>query len=250
MTFTKHTGIAAAFTVGLTLAGATGALAGTVTGGSLLNGVGADQLETWLGVGDQDFTNVWAGDAGVGTASSWHAAVDGAGATFSIYDVTLGDGSSALIGGYTALSWAGSGYAYDATAFIFNLTTGEAQFTQRDNSHSIYRYSSRYFATFGAGHDIFGGHDILSTCNGNNFITLCDGYTSSLSYDSSQGQISVAGDTGYGSGDSGYDLRHIEVKSLETYTFAPAVTPVPLPAGGLLLITALGGLAAARRRKS
>lgn len=248
MNFAKQTGFASVCAVGLVLAGATGALAGTVTGGSLLSHAGADQLETWLGVSDQDFTNIWSGDAGVGTAASFHAAVDGTGPTFSIYDVTLGDGSSALIGGYTGLDWAGSGYAYDSTAFIFNLTTGEAQFTQDSPQHALYRNAS-YFATFGGGHDIFGGTGTLATCGG--AITIsCDGYTRSHSFDNSQGQISIAGDSGAGSGDSGVYNRHIVVKSLETYSFTPTVAPVPLPAGGLLLITALGGLAAARRRKS
>ena len=248
MLISIRTGIAAGFAAALTLMGATAALAGTVTGGSLLDSAGADQLETWLGVGDQDFTNVWSGDAGVGTASSWHAAVDGVGATFSIYNVTLGDGSTALIGGYTALDWSDSGYVFDATAFIFNLTSGEAQFTQHYNN-SIYR-DSNYFATFGNGHDIFGGYGTLATCNGSNHHPICDGYTYSYNYDQSQGQISIAGDTGSGNGSSGDPYYHIVVNSLETYTFAPAMANVPLPAGGLLLITALGGLAFARRRKT
>ncbi len=198
------------------------------------DGAGADQLETWLGVGDQNFTNVWAGDAGVGTASSWHAAVDGVGATFSIYDVTLVDGSSALIGGYTALDWSGLGDVTDLTAFIFNLTTGEAQFTQPNGNGSASIYTnSDYFATFGGGHDIFGGAITLGSYMGS---------AHSFSYDPSQGLITLAGDGTSGSG------TNFTVKTLETYTFEPAAT-VPLPAGGLLLITALGGLGMARRRR-
>ncbi len=238
---TKNLMTAAVVSIGFVLSSGTGALAGTVTGGTLLSGTGADQLETWLGVSDQDFANIWAGDAGVATAASFHAAADGAGPTFSIYDVTIWDGSRALIGGYTSADWGwgGSAWVSDATAFIFNLTTGEAQFTQHySGQHSILAQSN-YFATFGGGADISGGTNTL----GNN------DHTYSYSYDNSQGQISIAGDSGSGNGDSGQHYSHITVNSLEVYNFAPAVATVPLPAGGLLLITALGGLAAMRRRK-
>lgn len=241
---TKNLLTAAALTVGFVISGLSGAMAGTVTGGSLLDDAGADQLETWLGVGDQDFNNIWAGDAGVATASDFHANVDGVGATFSIYDVTIWDGSHALIGGYTSLDWEGKGYLTDLSAFIFNLTTGEAQFSQ-ETTHSIYRRSNQ-FATFGGGNDIFAGRGILGTCDGVT-STFCDGSTNSWTYDNSQGQISIAGDSGSGSGNSGQGNLHIAVNSLEVYTFAVAV--VPLPAGGLLLLSAMGGLAMMRRRK-
>ncbi|HID66697.1 MAG TPA: VPLPA-CTERM sorting domain-containing protein [Roseibacterium sp.] len=59
----------------------------------------------------------------------------------------------------------------------------------------------------------------------------------------------IAGDSGPSAGNSGHPVSHINVNSLEVYSFAPAVAVAPLPAGGLLLITALGGLAAMRRRK-
>ncbi|MCA8867813.1 MAG: PEP_CTERM-anchored TLD domain-containing protein [Rhodobacteraceae bacterium] len=247
----KSTILAAALSLGTAFGAATGAVAGTITGGTLLDGAGANQLEAWLGVGDQDFTNIFAGNAGVATATAFHSAVDGVGPTFSIYDVTLdsGNGPSVKIGGYTALDWGGvTGYQSDATAFIFNLTTGEAQFTQHYSGIYSINRAPNYFATFGGGHDIFAGYGVLGTCNGG-LSAICDGYTQSHSYDQAQGQISIAGDSGSGSGDSGFDLRHIVVNSLEVYTFEPAVAPVPLPAGGLLLLTALGGLAVARRRR-
>lgn len=245
--FMKQYFFEAAFLLGLAALGATSVQAGTVNGGTLLSGADADQLETWLGVGDQDFTNIWSGVAGVATAASFHAAVDAAGPTFSIYDITLGDTSSALIGGYTQLSWgAGNGYAFDPSAFIFNLTTGELQ-TVQHGPRSILQ-SSYGFAAFGNGHDIGGGNGVLGTCFGT-VDALCDGYTYSVAYDQAQGQISIAGDSGSGSGDSGFHYEHIVVNSLEVYTFAPAAAQVPLPAGGVLLITALGGIAVARRKR-
>jgi hypothetical protein len=65
------------------------AQADSVTGGLLLTPEDADQFAFWLGVGDQDFTNIWSGTAGVSTAASFHAAVDGAGPTFSIFGIKV-----------------------------------------------------------------------------------------------------------------------------------------------------------------
>ena len=96
--------------------------AGIVTGGSLLSNSDANRIETWLGSGDLDFTNIWSGSRGA-TASSWHAAVDNAGPTVSIYDVTYMN-QRYLIGGYTDASWSGANfYVSDTDAFVFNLTS-------------------------------------------------------------------------------------------------------------------------------
>lgn len=216
------------------------ASAGIVTGGSLLASTDADQLETWLGVGDQDFTNIWSGTAGVSTAADFHAAVDGAGPTFSIYEAAF-QNTTIRIGGYTTLDWGGTtGYAYDSEAFIFNLDSGEAQFYQQYPQYAVYRNGS-YFSTFGGGHDIFGGTGILGTYYGDTSADWRDGYTYSHSYDQSQGQISVAGDSGYGGGDSGIFWDEIGVLSLEVYTIAdaqnvPAPTPLGLMVAGLIAL--------------
>lgn len=225
------------------------ARATTVNGGSLLTIGDANQLETWLGIGDQGFTNIWSGLAGVATSSSFHTAVDGAGPTFSIFGISLGNGTTAKIGGYTALDWGGANgtnYQNDHTAFIFNLSTSEAQFTQH-TAHSIY-VDSGYFPVFGGGYDLFAGYGILGQC-GAVASAGCDGSTRSYTYDQTQGQITVAGDIGNGSGagNSGLPVEHWSVNSLEVFTFAPAAptvvpipTALPLLAGGLSMLGLFG----------
>ncbi|MEO0680624.1 MAG: PEP_CTERM-anchored TLD domain-containing protein [Pseudomonadota bacterium] len=239
---------------GLLLAAGGVAEAGTVSGGSLLTGTDADQLETWFGLPDQDFSLIWSGVAGDATADSFHAAAAGVGPTFSIYGVTLGNGTEAKIGGYTTVDWAGpTGYVRDTEAAIFNLTIGEIQRQQPGYENTaVYRRTGvdAYFPTFGGGHDLFGGYGILGQCS-DTVNSICDGYTRSWSYDPSQGQISFGGDFGQGSGSSGANYRHIRVNSLEVFTSSDALA-VPVPMGLPLAIGAFGlwGAISLRRRRA
>lgn len=251
----------ASFGIAVCLLAPQASSATTVTVNSLIDTTDAQQLETWLGVGPQDFTRIFSGDAGIVSAADFHRAVDGAGPTFSIYQIRTANGAEMLMGGYTALDWGLTGTFYDSTAFIFNLTTNELQLQQDGSTESITSSRSR-FATFGGSNsfDIFGGYGTLGTCNGVVRTANCDGYTLSRAYDHSQGQISVAGDSGTGGGNSGTAFNSFSILSLEVFTFAPSqqtqtvqtsrstdgFAPIPLPAAGWLLFAAIGGLAAAR----
>ncbi len=225
--------------------------AATVNGGTLSKGE-ATQLETWPGAERQSFMQVWSGNVGVATASSFHSVVDGVGAAYSVSAIELQAGSFANLTGSSVYD----GFASDASAFISNLTTGGAQFSQEYNgAYSIHR-NREHFPTLGGGHDLFGGSSLLGPCGGNllhvgNKNTNCSGDSSSHTYDISQGQITVVNDGGSGNGDSGFPFFAWSVQSLEVYTIAPVASiPVPLPMGLPMLTVSLGALGLFRRKRT
>ncbi|MEM1101142.1 MAG: PEP_CTERM-anchored TLD domain-containing protein, partial [Pseudomonadota bacterium] len=126
--------------------------AATVTGGSaILSSSDANQLETWLGEGPIELTNIFTRQTG-NSAAMFHAAVDGMGRTISV--IALDNGN--VVGGYNPISWAGpNGYktSGDLSAFLFNLTTGEKLEQFRYPQWQTH-YRSNYGPTFGGGHDL------------------------------------------------------------------------------------------------
>ena len=218
----------------------------------------AGQLDTWIGTGEKDFSLLWSGVASTATSADFHAAVDGAGPTVSIYSITREDGSQTRIGGCTVADWganAGAGvpdnpvdqsiFEFDDTAIIFNLdTTGIQTIRATSYTDAIYAHEN-YFATFGSGATIFGGFGTLGTCN-DTLNAACDGYgNAGFTYGDDQGQIVYAGDTGGNNGSTGIDFRAWSVNSLEVFTVQDAVG-VPAPASLLWL---LGGLVLIARRR-
>jgi hypothetical protein len=208
--------------------------ASTVIGGTLLDQAGADDLESWLGAGDQTFINVFAGTAGA-TAASWHSAVDGSADTISIYEISYA-GEQLLIGGYRSLvQTSNGGWQHDLEAFIFNLSSSRVMYGS--DSHPSYPGfevydESSYFSTFGAGHDLYGGENTLGSTNG----AYANG---PWSYGYSSGE-NILGTTSSGS------VERFTVSALETYTLAPSA--VPVPAAVWLFGTALIGVFGFGRR--
>ena len=223
----------------------TAANAGLIDSSSvLLNDADATQLETWLGHGDLDWDSIWYGTTGA-TSASWHSSVDDENNTVSIYSAINTLGQHVLVGGYTVNDWSGKSYKSDVKAFIFNLTQPEYQ----ANDDIRYSTSARnsYFATFGAGHDLFGGNMSI----GNNDGAWNDGYVNNHSYDKNKGSIDVGT---VGIAGVSHTISQFRILALETFTFKKAAieskTKVPEPS--TLAIFALGiiGLASRRFKKN
>lgn len=85
------------------------------------------QLESWLGAGKQNFTEIFSAMRGA-SSLDFHAAVDGKGATFALLQVSDPAGASWLVGAYNPQSWSSTDGWHltptdaERTAFVFNLT--------------------------------------------------------------------------------------------------------------------------------
>lgn len=213
--------------------------AGIITGGDLLDQSGADFLEARLGLGDLDFTNI--SDLSQGdSASRWHADVAGYTQVISIYDV-LFQGNNYRIGGYSSIGHDGNGYANNAAAtadnFLFNLSLGIVHNTQNGPWAGQYdQYdAAHYFATFGGGHDLWGGH---TTLGNSGYVHANSNYANGYSYGGSEHLL--------GSGISGF--HYVTIVGLESYVFSTAAN-VPEPGSLILFGLPLVALLVSRRRR-
>lgn len=232
------------------------AQAAVINGGSaLLNQDNVEQLGNWLGQG-VDLTNIYTKQSG-NTSYDFHAAVDGKGATFTVMQLTNQySGMTSMIGGYNPESWNNysgwnlSSNTNDRSAFLFNLSTdsvfhqrtdqvtysyydgwsGYQTYTQDNGQYQTYNYSY-YGPLFGGGNDLYVDHEL-------NYA-----YSNLYSY-ASTSSTSLFGDNSY------YYWGGMAISGFEVFTLAPERNDVPEPASLALFAIALGGLAAASRKRS
>jgi hypothetical protein len=236
--------IIAAGSVLLALAGAgvgTTAQAGDIIGGSSLLDEGRQaQLERWLGAGEFNLNNVYTLRPG-DTSVNFHRAADGKGDTFTLIEVTNTAGQTFLVGGYNPQSWSSTDGWHETerdfqrTAFIFNFTD-PAVYRQVPTSFELPSQGARqtyndilFGPVFGSGPDLFVNDDL----------------TRALSWQLSYGNPANEGISIIDGSIGGQSVR---VNAMEIF----AITPVPEPATGAMLLAGvgvIGGVMRWRQRK-
>jgi hypothetical protein len=212
------------------------------------------QLETWLGQGDLDFTNIFTKQAG-DDSGDFHTAADGKGATFTLFQAytynleTEKYDIGHLLGGYNPQSWNSSANGNltpndpERTAFIYDLTRSTIQ---RQNLIGYGDADSGQYQTYN--HPQFGsffGKDLYLFEDFYRFdLFVRDELDEGASYNYSYGGTSLETNiTGalFGTG--------FQVTEFEVYTVASATTSVPDTAGTFVLLSiSLLGLVCYRRR--
>jgi hypothetical protein len=219
---------------------------------SLLTPAYEDQLETWLGQGDLDFTAIYTKADGDNATTDFHAAVDGQGPTFFLMTISGHGLDTQVIGGYNPLSW-GVSAGYDLspndaerTSFIFNLTDSIVQRQNLTTDGGAAGSNGQYGAyNNGLNGPTFGGGNDISVDN-----SLSTGRAINFSYGGTTGGAEIVS----GSPNNGGSTFNFDIGELEVYTFAPAAdtgsgSAVPDAAGTAgLIVLSLAGLMALRRR--
>lgn len=241
MRLRKWANVLAAAGLMLTAGGAAQAQTTIAGGSTLLSQAGANQIATWLGEGPLTLTRIYAKSAG-DTASTFHAAVDGKGRTFTVLEATAGEGTR-LIGGYNPQSWNSTGtYNHtpadaDRTAFLFNLTLGLKQ--NQKLSSDPNGWDGKYQTFNHAGYGPTFSADLT-------LENLDAGHVQPYTYGPG---VYPNGPNIYGTTNDG-ELERFAVGALEVFTIGPAseASVVPEPGSLLLFVPALAVVGVLRRR--
>ena len=228
----------------------------------MLDATSVNQLEAWLGEGPLTLTNLFTKDASDPTKNDsrdWHAAVDGAGRTFSLWEVVTSNGAGGvdnfIFGGYNPQSWSSAGsYNFttpdaERTAFIFNLTTGTRldQCKSTDNITCGYDFDSSNFV---GRHQTYNNPNYGPTFGGG--LDLYVNFNLSRGWNYTHSYGNPAGDAGHGAksplDNNNSNYGWIRVGTLETFGISPYAVPEP----GTLALFGLGlaGIGFARRKKA
>jgi hypothetical protein len=212
-----------------------GAQAQVIGNSALMTQAFEQQLESYIGAGYLDFTNIFTKDssnAAYNDSYDWHRDVDNKGPTISLMEIISNvDQSIVILAGYNPVSWdpSSSGYVHSSstTAFLANLTHSNLFQKNTQNNYITYNGVS-YGPTFGAGHDFHVS---------NNMTT---GYAN---IGNSYGDRAMLGNTDYRqslTGTGGYNAW--TVGKLETFTLTAGFYE-PISGGNNVVVDPVGPVA-------
>jgi hypothetical protein len=229
-----------------------GAQSQVIGNSALMTQAVEQQLESYIGSGYLDFTNIFTKDstnAAYNDSYDWHRDVESKGATVSLMEVISNyDQSIVIIAGYTPFSWNSSGeYEYKhsplTTAFLANLTQSNVFQRNTSATHTTYNVAS-YGPTFGAGFDFHISYTLSA-----GYTNIGHSYGDRAMFRNEAYRQSLTGTGGY---------SNWTVGKLETFTMTaglyepisvvadPVVPPTavsaPVMGGGLMLAMGLLGM--------
>jgi len=235
----------------LALGASAGANASAIINGTdMIKADHLGQLETLIGQGDLDLTNIFTKDATdnlYDDSQDWHRDVDGQGATVTVMEfISNLDGSKTIVAGYNEFSWASAGSFTNSSNlnnFLVNLTTGDTFLKNTSSARQVMGWRA-YGATFGNSYDLLVNGDL--TTGGNN---IGKAYGDTAQYGLTSYRESL---TGLG-GQSDWTIGYYETFTIDTAlasldgTGFAKVDDVSAPA--MFSVLGLMALGLTRRRK-
>jgi hypothetical protein len=229
-----------------------GANAQVIGNSALMTQAFEQQLESYIGTGYLDFTNIFTKDstnAAYNDSYDWHRDVESKGATVSLMEIISNvDQSRVVVAGYNPFSWNTSGayiYSTSTTAFLVNLT--HSNLFQKHTIDNAVTYNAAYYGpTFGYGHDFVVNANLTT-----GYTNIGFSYGDRARYTTPDYRQSLAG-TG---GNKNWTVGKLETFTLTAGLYEP-LTPVipvdsvvpptavsaPLMGGGLMLAMGLLGM--------